>query len=106
TLGVAMPEVANAIWNYVRAGQVAADDAASLLATVSLLAENASDACYLPDALTLSIERTHPVCDCMYVVYAAAMHAPLITANKILSKKFADVVPAGIINLYDELETS
>lgn len=70
------------------------------------LADWIDAAAFTQGALKLAVEHQHGVYDCYYIACAQSMNVPLITADKRLSRKFANLVPSGIINLYDASGTT
>ena len=76
-------ETANALWKYVRAGQL--DTGVALEAhadALSLVDELIDDAVLFPEALQLASQGHRPVYDCMYLVVARRHAAGLLSADK------------------------
>jgi predicted nucleic acid-binding protein len=76
-------EVTTAIWQYVRAGQIAIAQARQGLAAVlgqMTVAED--DAELAGDALAIGLELGHAPYDCFYLVLAIRKNASLVTADK------------------------
>lgn len=80
-------EVANALWKYLQAGQLAAADATTRLRdAIDLVDEFAPDADYVPDALVAAHQHHHPVYDMLYLVVARQHACELMTADRKLSQ--------------------
>ena len=76
-------EVANALWKYVRAGQLDAQAAADSLADAHELVTRFVPASELvTEALHESVRLGHPVYDLLYLVAARRHAATLVTCDK------------------------
>lgn len=76
-------EVANALWKYVRAGQLDAQAAADSLADAHELVTRFVPASELvAEALHESVRLGHPVYDLLYLVAARRHAATLVTCDK------------------------
>jgi predicted nucleic acid-binding protein len=87
-------ETANALWSYVRAGQLAEDDARAKLALlVELPLRVASLRSLAGDALTRALELGLSAYDACYVVLADTADATLVTADR----RLAGAVPRAAV---------
>lgn len=80
------PEVASSLLKYVRAGKMAAEDAAAALDTVVALPlrpHRLGD--IASGALALALETGLSAYDCCYAVLAESLDAPLVTADRRLA---------------------
>lgn len=76
-------EVANALWKYVRAGDLQVDDAQTLLSTAASFADDALPARDLAtEALATSEAFGHPVYDALYAITARREGAAVCTIDK------------------------
>jgi predicted nucleic acid-binding protein len=84
-------EVTTAIWQYVRAGQIGAEQAQRGL---SLIVDQVSlldaDAELAEDALNMGLELGHPPYDCFYLVSAMRRGAPFVTVDKRFINRLAN----------------
>lgn len=79
-------EVSNTIWKYVNGGFIEHEQAHELFDEIVGLVDEFVPAYDLyRDALSLSVEATHPVHDAFYVILARRLEAPLATADKRLA---------------------
>jgi predicted nucleic acid-binding protein len=92
-------EVANALWKYVAAGQLSANDAQRALSQSSnLAAEVDFDQDLLQEALAIANHHRHPVYDSAYVALARRKTAALLTLDRRL-KALADAAGIRIVTL-------
>ncbi|MFN3313735.1 MAG: type II toxin-antitoxin system VapC family toxin [Hyphomonas sp.] len=98
-------ECANVLRKMVRAGTLSPAGASQALASLSSEFLFEPFEFYLPGALDRAIVADHGVYDCLYVEAARQTNAPLITADKRLTRKFAHQGALMIINLFDLPET-
>lgn len=94
-----LTELANALWKYVRAGQLELEAA---LADVDLVAREVSrveDRLLLRAAQRLSADLSHPVYDCLYVSLAQREGVPLVTADGKLVRKLDGLHGLEVIEL-------
>ena len=80
-------EVANALWKYVRAGQVGLDEAVEGAAILANVMDLIADESLLGPAQRLATRLTHPVYDCLYLSLALRLSCPLITADRRLAER-------------------
>ena len=79
-------EAANALWKYVKAGDISRDIAVSRLAEAMALVDSLeSDEEIVTEALDAAIIQQHPVYDLLYVVLARRYSAKLVTMDRRLS---------------------
>lgn len=91
-------ETANALWKYVVAKQIAADDALRLHRdAVDLVDRHLDDAELFPEALVLASNLGHPVYDALYLVTARRTGSVLSTFDRKLAAlaKRLDIPVAG-----------
>lgn len=100
TLDFAKIECASALRRAVGAKELEANHAQRVIALIEQLPSRHSASTFVPSALSLSLERDHSVYDCLYVACAIQEELPLVTADKRLARKFADAIPAGLIDLW------
>lgn len=87
-----VPEIANALWRKVRAGEVERSHAPVLMAAVSRMPIRwAADETVCADALRIAVMLDRPAYDCLYLALAHRLHADLITADT----RFANAVAAS-----------
>ncbi len=80
-------EIANALWKYVRAGDLRVDDAQTLLSTAASFADDALPARDLAtEALATADAFGHPVYDALYAITARREGATVCTIDKRLLK--------------------
>jgi predicted nucleic acid-binding protein len=85
--GLFRTEVANALWKYVRAGQLSADDALRRLDEALALGDaEVPDADLLTEALASACRTGHPVYDQLYVILARRHAARLLTRDRRLAE--------------------
>lgn len=85
-------EFANAMWKYVRANQLSADEAFEVLKNFQQTPLDIfQTAPILPAALHLAVASGSSVYDALYVALAAAHKCRLITADRKLIARFGDV---------------
>jgi len=80
-------EVANALWKYVRIGAVPVDAAVEGVAVLDDVMDLTPDDRLLERAQRLSAAIDHPIYDCLYLVLARDVGAPLITADRRMAEK-------------------
>lgn len=80
-------EVANALWKYVRAGQVDIEDAVEGAAVLARLMILYPDEDLLASAQRLAARLTHSVYDCLYLALAQRLSCPLVTADRRLAER-------------------
>lgn len=91
-------EVANALWKYVRAGQVDVEDAVEGVAVLVKLINLYPDDDLLPSAQRLAARLTHPVYDCLYLSLAQRLSCPLVTADRRLAERSTGLgIPVTLI---------
>jgi len=80
-------EVANALWKYVRAGEIPLADAKALLDNALGLPdiEQSVDHSITIEAFAEACRLNHPVYDLVYVVIARRLAVPLVTCDKRLA---------------------
>jgi predicted nucleic acid-binding protein len=96
-------EVTTAIWQYFRAGQITAEQAAQglslITAQISLFDQDTDLA---PDALAIGSELRYAPYDCFYLVSAMRRGAPFVTADRRLINRLAPTKYARhVIHLAD-----
>jgi len=80
-------ETANALWKYVRSGELHLDDAQNLLSTAASFADDALAARDLAtEALATADAFGHPVYDALYAITARREGATVCTIDKRLLK--------------------
>ncbi|WP_306118101.1 MULTISPECIES: type II toxin-antitoxin system VapC family toxin [unclassified Roseitalea] len=94
-------ETANALTTYARANKISPNVVRRIQAAIEGAFASESAVPFRPDALALAIRHHHAVYDCLYVACAMARDLPLVTADKKLARKFADVLSGRLVNLYD-----
>jgi predicted nucleic acid-binding protein len=76
-------EMTSALWQYVRAGQIASEQARrGLVAALAQVALLEADAELAERALTVALELGYAPYDCLYLVAALRRNAPFVTADK------------------------
>ena len=76
-------ETANALWKYVRAGELAVDLAITRFEQCMGLADSlVSERTLAPEALVAATRHRHSVYDMMYAVLARRSGAPFITTDR------------------------
>lgn len=80
-------EVANALWKYVRVGQVNLEDAVEGAAALAKLMSLYPDEDLLSSAQRLAARLTHSVYDCLYLSLAQRLSCPLVTADRRLAER-------------------
>lgn len=79
-------EVANALWKYVKAGQIQEAQAlACLEEALALATTHVEDAAIAPEALALAVRYGHPVYDALYAVLARRLGCPVLTRDRRLA---------------------
>lgn len=92
-------ETANALWKYVRSGQLAAADASSFVSDVPRLFEYLVPVVELVEtAFDLACRHNHPAYDCFYLALALREELPLVTADRRLAA-LGDQVGVGTVLL-------
>lgn len=85
--GLFRTEVANALWKYVRAEQLSADNAVRRLDEALALPDaEVPDSELLTEALASACRTSHPVYDQLYVILARRHAASLLTRDRRLAK--------------------
>lgn len=98
-------EAANAAATYARVNRLEPNMAQHIQSSIERAFAVAPAAGYRLQAIRWAIERNHSVYDCLYIACALDHDIPLVTADKKLASKFADVLPGKIVNLYDMPDT-
>jgi predicted nucleic acid-binding protein len=81
-------ETANALWKYVKAGDLSAEKAIELLRRALALVDVLVPAPDLAvEALAMAAQAGHPVYDFLYVVLARRNGAPLLTMDRSLANR-------------------
>lgn len=78
-------ELANAVWQNVRAGNLSIEAGISALDEVLPIVELTSDAALVEPALRLAAAENHPLYDCLYLALAKERRQVLITADRKLA---------------------
>jgi predicted nucleic acid-binding protein len=79
-------EVANALWKYVRTGQIQEEQAlACLEEALALVTTHVEDAAIVSEALALAVRYDHPVYDALYAVLARRLACPVLTRDRRLA---------------------
>lgn len=95
--GLFRTEVANALWKYVRAEQLSADNAVRRLdEALALHDAEVPDAELLTEALASACQTGHPVYDQLYVILARRHAASLLTRDRRLST-LAEQLGVGLV---------
>ena len=87
-----LAEAANAVLTKVRRGQVTeseARSAAELIGQFSIVFEPLQP--LVEDAVALGLDLRHPIYDCFFLVLAAKLGCPLVTADRALIEKSANL---------------
>lgn len=80
-------EVANALWKYIRAGDLSIERAQDALSVAQRLADvTVHDGELLTEALDEAARRNHPVYDMLYAVLARRQAATLVSFDERLRK--------------------
>ena len=83
-------ETGSAVWQYVRAGVISKDDARTIMDRMLLRMDAFASLSGLADAaLNLALALNHPIYDCFYLALAEQEKAPLVTADKRLTRAAA-----------------
>jgi predicted nucleic acid-binding protein len=90
-------EIANALWKYVRAGDLTLDEAQEMLSTGSALPDDVFPARELAtEALATAAAFNHPVYDALYAVTARREGAAVCTIDQRLVRLLGEMrVPAA-----------
>jgi predicted nucleic acid-binding protein len=96
-------EVVTAIWQYVRAGQINAEQAhQGLSLTIGQIALFERDAELAEGALAVGLELGYAPYDCFYLVSAMRRNAPFVTADKRFINRLAKTpYKSHVIHLAD-----
>jgi predicted nucleic acid-binding protein len=96
-------EVTTAVWQYVRAGQIGADQAQQGLALImNQIALFEADADLAEEALRIGVELDYALCHCFYVVSAMRRGAPFVTADRRLINRLASTpYSSHVVHLAD-----
>jgi len=96
-------EVTTAIWQYVRAGQINAEQAhQGLPLTVGQITLFERDAELAEGALAVGLELGYAAYDCFYLVSAMRRNAPFVTADKRFINRLASTpYKSHVIHLAD-----
>ena len=92
-------EVANALRNHIRHGQMTFDRAQVHLGGLGTAISIVDDGPLMPSALRWAIDGDHPVYDCVYLALAAREGIPMLTADMKLARKFAEAPGIQILTL-------
>jgi predicted nucleic acid-binding protein len=85
-------EVANALWKYVRAGQLDVDPAMTLLEQcMGLVDDLIPERMLAPEALVAAARHQHRVYDMMYAVLARRSGATVITVDRSFALKLREM---------------
>jgi len=84
-------EVANALWKYVRAGQVGLDEAVEGAAVLADIMDLVADESLIGPAQRLATRLIHPVYDCLYLSLALRMSCPIVTADRRLAARGSEL---------------
>lgn len=91
------PECGNALWRYVGAGLMSAEQAHQGLTTIGRLFDQVVPmGPLMTDALALACRLKHPVYDCVYLALARSLRCRLVTADRRLVARLADTDLAGL----------
>ncbi len=94
-------ETGSAIWKYTRAGLISTDDADAIMRNMLLRIDRFVPLSSLAaPALSIAITIGHPIHDCFYVALAEQEGAPLVTADRRLTK-VAQMQPGIAVQLLD-----
>jgi len=74
-------ELANALWQNVRAGNIAVETAVASLNEMLPVIELSADSALVEPALRLAASENHPLYDCLYLALAKERRQILITAD-------------------------
>ena len=97
-------EFANAIWKYLRAGHIDADQAVQALAELPRMMNFWHETPSLLDhALELARTMDHPVYDCVYLALAIRLESQVVTADRSFAKRAETGGHAGRIVLLEAL---
>ena len=96
-------EVSTAVWQYVRAGQIVADQARQGLSFImNQIALFEDDADLAEQALTIGMQLNYAPYDCFYVVSAMRRRVPFVTADRRLINRLASTpYSSHVIHLAD-----
>lgn len=78
-------ELANAVWQNVRAGNIVVEAGIAALEEVLPIVELSADAALIEPALRIAAAENHPVYDCLYLALAKERRQVLITADRKLA---------------------
>ncbi|OJX68514.1 type II toxin-antitoxin system VapC family toxin [Magnetospirillum sp. 64-120] len=91
------PECGNALWRYVGAGLMGAEQARQGLTTIGCLFDRVvPTGPLMEDALALACRLKHPVYDCVYLALARSLGSKLVTADRKLVARLAETDLAGL----------
>jgi predicted nucleic acid-binding protein len=94
-----LEEVGNIAWRRCRTGEIARDEAhMALPAMIALLARIVPAWDLHELALTIAIDRDHPIYDCFYVALALRENAQLVTADRRMAA-MVQAVGIGVVSL-------
>jgi len=80
-------EVANALWQYVRQGVLATEEAGAIIERLpDAFLSLRSGSVLAPNALQLAAHLGHPVYDCFYLALAHIERCPLVTLDRKLAR--------------------
>jgi len=83
---ILLPEAANALLKYLRAGRISETNVYTAVDRIPLIVgELVSDADLTPRAVRLSTTHNHPIYDCLYLALALERREPLATADRRLA---------------------
>lgn len=86
-----LSETANALWKYVRSGQMATQDASDAVASLPESIEIIADPDLGVHALQLAVRLDHAAYDCFYLALAQRKALPLLTADARLIRLSAQI---------------
>lgn len=99
---IIVSEVGNALWKYVRANIITANQARRAMEEIpGRFVTLEQDADHARRAMELAIELDHPFYDCLYLAVAEARQAPLVTDDQRLLNKLARKRRIKVIALAD-----
>lgn len=83
---IVLPEAANALLKYMRAGLISADDVFTAIGLLpKFITTLADDASLTSSAARLSVIHNHKIYDCLHLALALERREPLATADRRLA---------------------
>lgn len=80
---IMLPEAANALLKYMRAGLISADDVFTAISRLPrIITTLVDDASLTLSAARLSVAHNHKIYDCLYLALALERREPLATADR------------------------